>query len=161
MPADRLCLSCEIVRGNRRPIGGTILETLHFHAHQDVAYPVGGQVIVAAKRHVRNLDDLATAEINELLPLLVKIRAAQRSIIGIDVVYYFYNEDTKHHFHVWMVPRHQWMKQFRRSIEAVRPALLYARAEMSGSSSLDQVQHAVEMLRRELSHGPRLDHPTT
>lgn len=151
MSGDARCLSCEIVRGRRQLIGSPILETEYYHAHQDVAYPVPGQVIVTTKRHLRNLDELSPDEIEELLPILVKIRAAQRAILGIETVYYFYNEDTTHHFHVWMVPRHGWMKQFGRSIESVRPALLHARAQMTSRAQIAEVQRAVEMLRRGLS----------
>ena len=151
MSKDVRCLSCEIVQGGRQLIGGPILETAHYHAHQDVTYPVPGQVIVASKRHVRNLDELSVGELKELLPILVKIRAAQRAILDIETVYYFYNEDTTHHFHVWMVPRHGWMKQFGRSIQAVRPALLHARAEMTSRAHITEVRRAVEMLRLELS----------
>ena len=46
------CLSCDIVEGRRPVVGGTIFETEWFHAHQDVAYPIPGMVIVATKRHV-------------------------------------------------------------------------------------------------------------
>jgi diadenosine tetraphosphate (Ap4A) HIT family hydrolase len=65
MSKDVRCLSCEIVQGGRQLIGGLILETAHYHAHQDVTYPVPGQVIVASKRHVRNLDELSVDQIKE------------------------------------------------------------------------------------------------
>lgn len=70
------------------------------------------------------------------MPLISKIRSAQRAALGIEHVYYFYNEDTTHHFHVWMVPRLHWVRQFGRSIESVRPALLHARDHMSDRDSL-------------------------
>lgn len=41
------CLSCAIVNGSVEPDGGTIVESAHFHAHQDVAYPIKGLVILA------------------------------------------------------------------------------------------------------------------
>jgi diadenosine tetraphosphate (Ap4A) HIT family hydrolase len=127
-----------------------ILETEFFHAHQDVAYPVPGQVIVAARRHVRCLDELTEAETTELLPLIGRIRRAQRSALGIEHVYYFYNEDTKHHFHIWMVPRYPWMQQFGRSIESVRPALLHARDQMSGPALAREVERVTDLLRHTL-----------
>ena len=148
---DPLCLSCQIVQGEAKPHVRPILETEHFHAHQDVAYPVPAQVIVAARRHVRCLDELTEAETRELLPLIRRIRGAQRSSLGIEHVYYFYNEDTKHHFHVWMVPRYPWMRQFGRSIESVRPALLHAREHMSGAALLAEVDQAANVLRKTLS----------
>ena len=148
---DPLCLSCQIVRGEAIPHVLPIFETEHFHAHQDVAYPVPAQVIVAARRHVRCLDELTDAETGELLPLIGKIRRAQRLALGIEHVYYFYNEDTKHHFHVWMVPRYSWMRQFGRSIESVRPALRHAQDHMSDPAPMAEVARAADILRKDLS----------
>jgi diadenosine tetraphosphate (Ap4A) HIT family hydrolase len=143
------CLSCQLVQDSD-PVR-SIVETAHFHAHQDVAYPVPGQVIVAARRHLKCLDELSDGELGELLPLLARIRRAMRVELAIDHVYYFYNEDTTHHFHVWMVPRHPWMSQFGRSIESVRPVLLHARDHMNTAENQQAVEHAAEQLRRHLS----------
>ena len=147
---DSLCLGCQIVRGERLPPGGTIIETEHFHAHQDIAVPVPGLVITAARRHVRCLDEFTDEETKELLPLLAAIRRAQRSVLGIEHVYYFYNEDTPAHFHIWMVPRHDWMRQFGHSIESVRPAFLHARANMSNPEGWAEVEHSARLLREQL-----------
>jgi diadenosine tetraphosphate (Ap4A) HIT family hydrolase len=100
------CLSCAIVEGTVQPNGGTIYETKFFHAHQDFAYPVRGLVILASKRHVKCLDELTEEELNDYIHTLHLIRKAQRKVLGIEQVYYFYNEDTTHHFHTWMVPRY-------------------------------------------------------
>ena len=104
------CLSCAIVQGFKRPLGGTIIETEFFHAHQ-----------------------------------------AQRDVLGIEHVYYFYNEDTTHHFHMWMMPRYEWMNEFGRSIESVRPILGYAREHMNDEENLVYVKSCVQNLRSALS----------
>src|SRR5262245_5844171 len=90
------CLSCAIVRGERETLGGPILETPAFHAHQDAAYPIPGLVILAARRHVNCLDQLTSTEGYEFIEAAQRIRAAQRRVLGIEHVYYFYNEDTTH-----------------------------------------------------------------
>ena len=41
------CLSCAITSEIIEPEGGTIINTEYFHAHQDVAYPIEGLVILA------------------------------------------------------------------------------------------------------------------
>ncbi|WP_104667559.1 HIT family protein [Ensifer adhaerens] len=145
---DGLCVSCEVTSGRRQPRGGPIFETEHFHAHQDVAYPVPGQVIVAAKRHFTLLTDMTSDETSEFLPLVQRLRKQQQEQLGIEHVYYFYNEDTSHHFHLWMVPRYPWMTKFGKSIDAVRPALLHARDNMSSEIELAAVAAASEKLRR-------------
>ena len=103
------CLSCALTSGLIEPAGGVVYETEHFHAHQDVAYPIKGLIILASKRHVVGLDELTKIERLDYIETLSKIRKAQRDALGIEHVYYFYNEDTTHHFHTWMVPRYEWM----------------------------------------------------
>lgn len=145
------CLSCELVSGLKKSTGGTIHETSLFHAHQDFAYPIPGLVILAAKRHFYCMDELSSEEADELMSLLRRIRKAQRQALGIDHVYYFYNEDTSHHFHVWMVPRYGWMHQFGKSVQAVRPSLIHSREHMATESNLQEVQRCVASLREALS----------
>jgi diadenosine tetraphosphate (Ap4A) HIT family hydrolase len=145
------CLSCAVTSGVAEPEGGTIIETEHFHAHQDVAYPVKGLVILASKRHILCLDELTEKERLEYVNLLTKIRKAQRQVLGIEHVYYFYNEDTTHHFHTWMVPRYEWMHRFGRSVESVRPVLLHARNHMNHGENLSEVRKAIAMLTEELN----------
>jgi diadenosine tetraphosphate (Ap4A) HIT family hydrolase len=141
------CLSCAITSGKIEPEGGVIVETDHFHAHQDVAYPIKGLVIVASKRHIKCMDELTEEEQIDYIKLIAKIRQAQRDVLGIEYVYYFYNEDTTHHFHLWMVPRYAWMYEFGYSVESVRPVLLHARKE---KNNREEVLNGIRLLTKEL-----------
>ncbi|OEH92049.1 HIT family protein [Bacillus solimangrovi] len=145
------CLSCAITSGLLEPDGGVVIETEYFHAHQDVAYPIKGLIILASKRHIKCFDELSEAEKFDYINILTKIRKAQREILGIEYVYYFYNEDTTHHFHTWMVPRYEWMYEFGRSVESVRPTLLHARNEMNDEENLKEVMAAINALTKELN----------
>ncbi len=145
------CLSCALVEGVMEPAGGVVCESRYFHAHQDVAYPVPGLVIVAAKRYYKALDEMTEEESHDLIRTVRLIRRAQREALGVGAVYYFYNEDTTHHFHLWMVPRYEWMRPFGRSVESLRPALLHAREQMSDPKSVGEVWRAAERLREYLA----------
>jgi diadenosine tetraphosphate (Ap4A) HIT family hydrolase len=140
------CLSCAIVDGVIEPNGGVVIETEYFHAHQDVAYPIKGLVILASKRHVTSFDELTPEEKLDYIDILTKIRKVQREVLGIEFVYYFYNEDTTHHFHTWMVPRYEWMYEFGRSVESVRPVLLHARENMNTDENIQEVKNAINAL---------------
>ncbi|QNK55130.1 HIT family protein [Paenibacillus sp. PAMC21692] len=146
------CLSCALTSGLIAPTGGVIYESKHFHVHQDVAYPIRGLVILASKRHFYCMDELSVEERLEYISLIQKIRSEQRSKLGIDKVYYFYNEDTTHHFHMWMVPRYEWMKQFGNSVESLRPVLLHARNQMNNEENMKTVIEGIKELREGLSH---------
>lgn len=145
------CLSCALTSGLIEPDGGVVIETEYFHAHQDVAYPIKGLIILASKRHIKCFDELTEAEKLDYINLLTKIRKAQREVLGIENVYYFYNEDTTHHFHTWMVPRYEWMYQFGRSVESVRPVLLHARNNMNSGENIKEVMNAIDALGKELN----------
>jgi diadenosine tetraphosphate (Ap4A) HIT family hydrolase len=144
------CLSCALTSGLVAPDGGVIVETEHFHAHQDVAYPIEGLVILASKRHIKCLDELTDEERVDYINTMTKIRKAQREILGIDYVYYFYNEDTTHHFHTWLVPRYEWMNEFGRSVESVRPVLLHARNHRNTKENHQTVMSSIEALKNAL-----------
>jgi diadenosine tetraphosphate (Ap4A) HIT family hydrolase len=145
------CLSCALTSGLIEPDGGVIIETEYFHAHQDVAYPIEGLVILASKRHIKCLDELTEVERLDYINIMTSIRKAQRDVLGIDYVYYFYNEDTTHHFHTWMVPRYEWMNEFGRSVESVRPVLLHARNQMNTVENNQKVMKAIEDLKNALN----------
>ena len=145
------CLSCALTSGLIEPDGGVVYETEYFHAHQDVAYPIKGLIILASKRHIKCFDELTEEEQLDYIHVLSKIRKAQRKVLGIEYVYYFYNEDTTHHFHTWLVPRYEWMYEFGRSVESVRPVLLYARNQMNDEENMCEVIAAIKKLTIELN----------
>ncbi|MBP2241555.1 diadenosine tetraphosphate (Ap4A) HIT family hydrolase [Cytobacillus eiseniae] len=145
------CLSCALISGLVDLDGEVVIETEYFHAHQDVAYPIKGLVILASKRHIKCLDELTEEERIDYINILSKIREAQREVLGIEHVYYFYNEDTTHHFHTWMVPRYEWMYKFGRSIESVRPVLLHARNVMNNHDNITEVRKAIRLLAAKLN----------
>jgi diadenosine tetraphosphate (Ap4A) HIT family hydrolase len=144
------CLSCALTSEMVEPDGGVVIETEHFHAHQDVAYPIKGLIILASKRHIYGFDELTEEEKMDYINLLTKIRKAQREVLDIEHVYYFYNEDTTHHFHTWMVPRYEWMNDFGRSVESLRPVLRHARNEMNDQENVNEVIKAINMLTKAL-----------
>lgn len=84
------CLSCALSSGLIEPDGGVVFETKYFHAHQDVAYPIKGLIILASKRHIKSFDELTEEEKLDYIQALTRIRQAQREILNIEYVYYFY-----------------------------------------------------------------------
>lgn len=144
------CLSCALTSGLIEATGGVIFETEHFHLHQDVAYPIPGLVILASKRHFYCMDELTVEERLEYIELIHKVREAQRKLLGIEKVNYFYNEDTTHHFHLWMVPRCEWMNEFGHSVESLRPVLLHARNNMNDKENMENVIEGINKLREGL-----------
>lgn len=142
------CLSCQIANGDISAEGGDVTRTSHFNVSQDFEYMIPGFMIVASNRHFKGLDEMTADESQDFISLVQRVRAAQRTI-GIGEVYYFYNEDTRHHFHLWMIPRTEWMSRFGRSLECVAPSLQWARENLR--SETDSVRKTAAKLRAALA----------
>lgn len=72
-------------------------------------------------------------------------------MLGIDVVYFHQEEDTSHHFHLWIFPIYGWMNKFGKKIQSVRPIMDYAKKEMKSEKNLKIVQKSLEKLKNYLS----------
>ena len=142
------CLGCARERGE---IGaGSILRTQHFDAHQDYEIPIPGFVILSSRRHIKSVDEFTEEEQREFIETLCKVRKAMRTAMGVETAYVVQEEDTSHHFHVWLFPRHEWMTQFGRKIQSGRPIMEYAREHMKTPESLAAVEDAVLKMKSAL-----------
>lgn len=127
-----------------------ILETEHFRVEQDWEVPITGFFIVVTKRKVRSITDFSEQEAHEYVDVMRRVRKAQRDVLGIEDVYFFQNEDSPHPFHLWMLPRHEWMEDFGRNIESVRPIMRHAKAEMATDEQIGNVTEAARRVRAQL-----------
>ena len=124
-----------------------IVETKHFDVYQDWEIPIPGFFIVAPKRKIRTIDEFSDEEAVEYINLIRKLRRGMRDVLNINDVYFFQNEDTKHNFHLWVFPRHNWMERFGRKIESVKPIMNYAEENMIDKKSSEEVKLYVKKMQ--------------
>jgi diadenosine tetraphosphate (Ap4A) HIT family hydrolase len=153
-PPRDSCLSCAIVDGTHATVGGTIWETPHFHVHQDAGYAIPGFMILATRRHIVSVADFNDAEADEFALLMRQVRRAQRFVLGVEHVYFFYNEDTRHHFHLWMLPKHAWMSSLGEGPEGMRAALRHLAARGPDEADIEATRRAAIELKNYLVQGP-------
>ena len=129
----------------------TVLLTNTFDVHQDWEVPIPGFFIIASvDSSKRSIAEFSDAEITELALIIKRLRIVMKDVLGIEVVYIFENEDTRHGFHVWIFPRHEWMKEFGIKIESVRPIINYSKEHMMTESALTEVKEAAAKVRAAL-----------
>jgi len=124
-----------------------IIVTEFFDVHQDWMMPIPGFFIIEPLRKIRSVAELNDQEALDFINLIRKIRLAMRDILDIETVYLFQSEDSRHGFHLWMFPRYQWMEQFGRKIESVKPIMNYAKENMVNEETFQQVKEAVAKMR--------------
>lgn len=147
------CIGCACAEAGKN-VPGFVFETDLFHAHQDQEVPIPGFVILSTKRHVESIDTFTDEEATEFVTLLRKIRSAQREVLGIETVYLIQEEDTADHFHMWLLPRYEWMKdeeKFGRRVSSARPVLKFAQENMKTPENIAEVKESAEKLRNFLS----------
>lgn len=142
------CLGCAMQKGEVESPGGSIASTEYFDAHQDYEIPIPGFVILDSKRHLQSVDEFTGKERQDFIEFLYRLRKAMREAIDVKVAYLIQEEDTSHHFHVWMFPRYDWMaEKFGRKIQSVRSIMEYAREHMKTAENLKKVDGATEKMR--------------
>jgi diadenosine tetraphosphate (Ap4A) HIT family hydrolase len=146
------CLSCAIAQNKVDIRGGSVIRSKYFDVHQDFEIPIPGFMILTSLRHLKSVDEFTEDESVEFMNILRAARKLQRDVLGIETVYLHQEEDTSHHFHLWMFPRHDWMEsQFGRKAESMRPIMEYARNELKTDENLVKLDDDVRRLKESAS----------
>ncbi|EQB86821.1 diadenosine tetraphosphate (Ap4A) HIT family hydrolase [Clostridium punense] len=141
------CMGCSVGKGDMLPPGGIIYGTENFVLHQDPDVPLSGFLIVAAKNHIRSIAELTLEESTELFQLVYKARVAMKEVCGINEVTII-QEERSGHFHLWLLPRYQWMNdKFGNSLNNIREIMNYSKENLKTENDIDAVLLAVEKLR--------------
>jgi len=90
---------------------------------------------------------MADDELLEFPRVLKFVREGMRYALDVDEAYLFQNEDSAHHFHMWMFPRYDWMERFGRKIQSVRPIMEYARKELKTPQNIEEVKRSINVLK--------------
>jgi len=127
--------------------GEKIISTQFFDVHQDRKTPIPGFFIIEALRPIRSFAEFTNEEGQEFIKLLITLRKGMKEVLGFEVVYFFQNEDSNSYFHLWVFPRHEWMEQFGKKIQSVRPIKEYAEQQLATEEMKTQVKDAVAKMK--------------
>ena len=142
------CIGCAIAQEKIEVRGGSVIDTNYFDVSQDFEVPIPGFMIIATKRHLSSVDEFTDEEATEFTRILQATRKLQREVLGVESVYIHQEEDSSDHFHVWMLPRYDWMEEkFGRKIESVRPIMDYSKNELKTAENLAKLDSSTERLK--------------
>jgi diadenosine tetraphosphate (Ap4A) HIT family hydrolase len=147
---DIACIGCALQSGEIKYVGEKVIETKHFEVSQDYEIPIPGFMILSTKKHLKGIEDFSEEIRKEYVDLLYNIRRAMTKALHVEYVYFIQEEDTiaeSSHFHVWLFPRWEWMKQFGRGIRSVKPLMEHAREKMKTKENLMYVKEATKKIK--------------
>lgn len=146
-PTQVSCLGCARENGEMERVG-TVLTTEHFDAHQDFEIPIPGFIIISSRRHFDSVDEFTKEEKVDFIDILTRVRSGMRKALDIDTVYLIQEEDTAHHFHVWVFPRYDWMSEkYGKKTPSLRPIMEYAQENLKTAENLMDVEKAIMRLK--------------
>ncbi|MEG0773792.1 HIT family hydrolase [Clostridium sp.] len=141
------CIGCSIGSGETMPPGGIIAETKNFVLHQDPEVPIKGFLIIASKEHIKSIAQLTQEEAAELFDLVYRARLAMNNIPDITEIT-IVQEERSGHFHLWLLPRYEWMKdKFENSLSSIRKIMSYSKENLKSKDNLEEVLLVVDKLK--------------
>lgn len=141
------CIGCSIGSGEIIPPGGIIAETKNFVLHQDPEVPIKGFLIIASKEHIKSIAQLTQEEAAELFDLVYRARLAMNNIVDITEITII-QEERSGHFHLWLLPRYEWMKnKFENSLSCIREIMSYSKENLKSKDNLEEVLLVVDKLK--------------
>ncbi len=127
-----------------------VIKTEYFTVAQDWEVPIEGFFIISSNRKLRSVAEFSDEESLEFVRLLRRVRKEMEEALSIKEVYLFQNENTEHGFHLWMFPRLEWMEQYGRKIQSVRPIMEHAKKEMATEEVIHNVKDAAARVRERM-----------
>ena len=135
------CISCSLAKHEIEPLGGYVAETKHFQVTQDTELPIVGFMILNSIRHFQGIGDFTPEEQADFIDLSVLTRKAMSDVLGIEQVTLVQEERTSNsHFHLWLFPWHDWMKELGNGTTDLRKIMEYARTNLKTEENLKKVE---------------------
>ena len=122
-----------------------------FTVSQDWELPIEGFFIVSPKRCVENMADLSDKERTRIFDLTNKVIEILRKKNVCDRFNVLFEEKPNRHFHVWIMPRHEWMNELVDDIgENIGKIFDFAKANLRTKTQFEIIEKVSNLLSNEL-----------
>ncbi len=145
------CLSCDYVAHKFCLPAGMAFENDMFTLSQDWELPIVGFFVITPKRHVERLTELTDTERNAMFKLTnetIKVLEKHGVCDNYNVIF---EEKPTSHLHIWLMPRHQWMKaKFGNPTKHIAELFDYAKLSLKTPETFEKIQQTTDLLKTEL-----------
>ena len=126
---------------------GMAYENERFTLSQDWELPIQGFFVVSPKKCVEKFCDLSQDERNELFDIIDKTIKTLREHDICDRFNVVFEEKSNCHFHVWIMPRHQWMEALTKNIIGnISQIFDYAKANLKTEETFESIKHITKIV---------------
>lgn len=145
------CLGCAYAKHEFSIPTGIVYEDDLFTLSQDWELPIQGFFVIAPKRHVEEFSELTEDERKEIFDLTnktIKVLKENKVCERFNVIF---EEKPERHFHVWIMPRHKWMKDLFGDItDNIGKIFDFAKANLRTKENLEKIKTISEIVRKNM-----------
>lgn len=139
------CMGCDIANHKLIPPGGYVYEDEFINISADPEIPIKGFMVLGINKHIKSLNEMtATERVNVVETLNKTIEVIKKSNIAKEVL--LIQEEKANHFHIWIVPIHNWMDKFGRNVRNIKEIINYAKQNFNEDKKEELLQ-AIEDIK--------------
>lgn len=132
---------------------GIAYENDNFTLSQDWELPIVGFFVVSPKRHIEKFSELSSEERIEIFEIVDKTIKILRGIGVCERFNVIFEEKENRHFHIWIMPRHKWMKENLGTITSdIGKVFEYAKKNMRTLDNYNRINEVSDAVREEFKN---------
>lgn len=133
---------------------GMAFENENFTLSQDWELPILGFFIVSPKKHIEKFEELNRNERIEMFDIVDKTIKILRNNNICDRFEIIFEEKENRHLHVWIMPRHDWMKEICDDIiDEIGKICNYAKENFKSEETNKEINKITEIVKNEFYKG--------
>lgn len=154
------CMGCTkaINNGNTEINPGEIMRTKNFDISQDFELPINGFIVIGSIRHIESINEMTMEEKKELIELIDIIIKSLKKLNVCSQYDVVWEEKDNNHFHVWLMPRHQYLLDAMGTniMKKIGELFNYAKNNLRTEENLKSINETIEKLKQELKSNKKI-----
>lgn len=139
------CMGCDIANHKLIPPGGYVYEDDFINVSADPEIPINGFMVLGINKHIKSLNEMSETERINIMKILNKtISTIKKVNIAKEVL--LIQEEKANHFHIWIVPIHDWMNKFGKNVKNIKEIIDYSKQNFNENQKIELLQ-AIEDIK--------------
>ena len=133
---------------------GKILRTKNFDVSQDFELPINGFIVIGSLRHIESINEMTVDEKQELIILIDIVISSLKKINVCSQYNVVWEEKDGNHFHVWLVPRHSYLRDIigTNIMKKIGELFDYAKKNLRTDENINEIYTTIKKLQEELKN---------
>lgn len=141
------CMGCDIANHKLVPPGGYVYEDDFINISADPEIPIVGFMVLGIKKHIKSINELTKEERYQIIDVLNLVIQKMKDIHLCKEVLLI-QEEKASHYHIWIVPMHDWMKDYQKNVRNIKDIINHAK-DMFNDDIKKELLNTIELLKEE------------